>query len=342
MPDRSRLVVVAWNQFQPRTSALARALGGEARHIFGAWPGRSVALLPLRYLADSARMWLALRKARPDVLIVISPPIVAPMVAWLWTRFHPCLLAVDCHTGALNSHRWAWTVPIHRILFRRARVVLLHTEEDAARVRAWGVPALLVPDDLPDIGEATSLARSAPGPRVVLAGSLDANEPVAAELAAAALTPEIEVRVTGDMARVPAPIRSSAPTATVFTGYLPYPQFLGELLAADVVAVFSTDPHIMNRAAFEAIGLGRPLVLSDLPGLRTRFAEAARFCPNEPAAMAQAIREALRDREHLAERSWVLRHHLQAQRESALAWLRSMLELAAAPPRLAAEGQGSA
>ena len=42
----------------------------------------------------------------------------------------------------------------------------------------------------------------------------------------------------------------------------------------------------MNRAAFEAVGLGRPLVLTDFPGLRERFGEAALLSTNEPARMA--------------------------------------------------------
>src|SRR5262249_49765006 len=82
------------------------------------------------------------------------------------------------------------------------------------------------------------------------------------------------VRITGDPDRVPRALKLSAPANVTFTGFLPLREFLGEMLAADAVAVFSTDPHIMNRAAFEAVGLGRPLVLSDLTGLRERFGPA--------------------------------------------------------------------
>jgi glycosyltransferase involved in cell wall biosynthesis len=111
----------------------------------------------------------------------------------------------------------------------------------------------------------------------------------------------------------------------VLTGFLPYAQFLGELRAADVVAVFSTDRRIMNRSAFEAVGLGRPLVLSDLPGLRTRFGSGALFAINEPAAMAAAIRQALDEKEELAERSRVLGLRLRTQRDDAMAQLRVLL-----------------
>jgi glycosyltransferase involved in cell wall biosynthesis len=142
---------------------------------------------------------------------------------------------------------------------------------------------------------------------------------VATVLEAAALMPDVEVRLTGDVARVAPGVRSRAPANAVLTGFLPYAQFLGELRAADVVAVFSTDRRIMNRSAFEAVGLGRPLVLSDLPGLRTRFGSGALFAINEPAAMAAAIRQAL------AERSRVLGLRLRTQRDDAMAQLRVLL-----------------
>jgi glycosyltransferase involved in cell wall biosynthesis len=161
----------------------------------------------------------------------------------------------------------------------------------------------------------------------VIAGSLGADEPVASALAAAALLPEVEVRVTGAVGGLPASIRSSVPPNVVFTGFLPYARFLGELLAADAVAVFTTEVRAMNRAAFEVIGLGRPLVLSEVPGLRRRFEGAALFCANEPEAMAHAIRWAVQNHRVMEDGSRALRRRLQGQREAALEQLRSMLEL---------------
>jgi glycosyltransferase involved in cell wall biosynthesis len=82
----------------------------------------------------------------------------------------------------------------------------------------------------------------------------------------------------------------------------------------------------MNRAAFEAIGLGRPLVLSDIPGLRGRFGQAALFSANEPAAMAAAIRRALEQRDELAAKSRQLQSTLRAQHRDAVVQLAAMLE----------------
>jgi glycosyltransferase involved in cell wall biosynthesis len=148
----------------------------------------------------------------------------------------------------------------------------------------------------------------------------------------AALLPAVEFRVTGDVGHLPAELADGAPPNVTFTGYLPYRQFLGEMLAADVVAVFSTDPHIMNRAAFEAVGLGRPLVLSDFEGLRSRFGGGAGFAANRPEAMAAAIRDALARRTELAAGSRELARDLSRQREGAMAQLRGMLDEPARRP----------
>ena len=316
---------VAWTRFQPRTSALAAALGGQARFFADGFAGPHFALRPLSYLIKAVQTWKVLSRDNPRTVLVITPPVVAPFVAWLWCLVHKRALVVDCHTGAFHSWKWAWARPLHRWLLRRVRVVLLHTEELKALVHGWGARAMLLPDDLPSTRDACPQDKPR-GDRVVVAGSLDTNEPVAAVIEAARLLPGVEFRFTGDPALLPATLRAEAPDNVVLTGYLAYPIFLGELMAADVVGVFSTDPRIMNRAAFEAVGLGRPLVLSDLRGLRDRFGSAALFSSNEPASIAGVVANALDQRGDLAGRSVALQVLLREQRDSAVARLQSIIE----------------
>jgi len=68
-------------------------------------------------------------------------------------------------------------------------------------------------------------------------------------------------------------------------------------------------------------------VLSDLPGLRSRFGPAALFAPNNPRAMADAVLQALGRQDELAARSRELQAHLRAQHQRGLARLSSMLQL---------------
>jgi glycosyltransferase involved in cell wall biosynthesis len=321
---RGPLVAFAWSPFQARTEALAKELSGEARFIAGRHLRRSRLQLPVRYLRDGIDTWRQLRRLNPRVVIVITPPVFAPLVAWLWCRLHDRPLVIDCHTLALHARKWAWALPLHRFLMRRSRAVLVHTKEAVAEVRGWGVEVMVLPDELPDPALA-GVAAPGRGPRVLIAGSLDWDEPVAEVLDAARQLPTMELRLTGDPARVAAELRAAAPSNAVFTGWLNYRTFLGEVRAADVVAAFTGQPGVMNRAAFEAVGLGKPLVLSDLPGMRERFGEAALFTTNHPADIARAINQAYRERDRLAQQSLRLQSGLRAARAEALARLRTLL-----------------
>ena len=327
------LVVVHWWDFQARTSALARVLGGEAKFIWGGSLHRHQALLPFRYIGDAAKTWRYLQRADPRVVVAVTPPVFTPLVCWLWCAAKRRPLVVDCHTTAFHSRKWGWARPLHRFLLRRAVAVLLHTDDAQQEVAAWGAPAVLLPDDVPSLSDAATQPASET-PRVLVAGSLDSGEPVEIAVQAAALLPDVTFLFTGHLNRVTDSLRRLAPPNVRFTGFLPYPRFLGEMSVADVVAVFSTDPHIMNRAAFEAVGLGRPLVLSDLPGLRARFGEAALFAANRSADMAEAVSQALREKAVLAERSRRLESTLRRQHEAGVAQLRSLLERSNRPGRM--------
>lgn len=125
--------------------------------------------------------------------------------------------------------------------------------------------------------------------------------------------------------RLPAGMADSAPPNVTFTGWLQYPRFLGELAIADVVVAFSLDPGIMNRAAFEAVALGRSLVLSDWAGLRDRFGDAARYCAPSAGAMAEAIRSTLDAARDMAGAVSDAHTRLARQHENGIGVLRAQL-----------------
>jgi glycosyltransferase involved in cell wall biosynthesis len=318
----ARLLAIAWTTFQPRTTGLAAALGGHPEFVSSRFGRR---LWPLRYAASAAATWRLLERNTPERVLVVTPPVFAPLVCWTWSAWRRRPLIIDCHTGTLGSTKWGWADPLHRWLMRRASVSLLHTQEALQLVENWGARALLMPDDLPSVEDAAT--RPTPERQTILvAGSFDGNEPVEMVVEAARLVPDLELRLTGDPDLLPASLRQSAPPNVVFTGFLPYRLFLAELLSAQVVAAFSSDPGIMNRAAFEAVGLGCPLVLSDLPGLRNRFGPAALFAPNRPQEVAAVLRKALDEREELGARSRKLAQTLRGERSLALLELRSILD----------------
>src|SRR4030081_1407360 len=110
-------VVVTWCAFQPRTQALAAALGATVCNVSHALHGRK-AWLPLRYLIGAVQTWRALSAARPRAVIVITPPVFSPLTGWLWCALHRRPLVVDSHTGTFQVELWCRRWPIHRVVLR--------------------------------------------------------------------------------------------------------------------------------------------------------------------------------------------------------------------------------
>ena len=74
---------------------------------------------------------------------------------------------------------------------------------------------------------------------------------------------------------------SAKPDNVRLTGFLPDSDYVGLILASDAVIALTTMDHTMQRGAYEAVYLGRPVITSNLtmqgiyglvgPRLKSRF-----------------------------------------------------------------------
>jgi glycosyltransferase involved in cell wall biosynthesis len=319
-----RPVVVAWTCSGRRSEELARDLGGAVRIVDGPGPA------PVRQFVGALRAWRLLDRSRPPLVAVVTDHFPALLVVGAWCLLGGGELIVDWRpSGRLG--RWL-SRAARPLLCRCCRVALAHTRAHQAQLERWGVPVVHLVDEAPAVrlASATGEARSR-SDLVVLAGRLGRDEPVAEALTAAALLPHVRFALTGDPARLTTPVLAAAPPNVTFTGWLPRDEFLAALAGADAVAVFRDDPGgSAPRAALEAVGAGRPLVLLDSPEARSTFGTAAAFTTAEAGEMAAAIEGALLDRVDLAAASRVLAGRLRARRADSMAALRA--KLAAPPP----------
>jgi glycosyltransferase involved in cell wall biosynthesis len=105
--------------------------------------------------------------------------------------------------------------------------------------------------------------------------------------AAALLGGQVEVVVTGDR-----PVRSDTPGLR-FTGFLPAGEFQNLMANATVVPALTIREATMQRAAYEGLQFGRPLVCSDTGVLRRVLANTAVFVENTGPAIAAGIIDAV-------------------------------------------------
>lgn len=294
----------------PRTAGIAAELGARDFYIERMKHASSL-LLPWRYALQARETLATLRRERPQVILVSNPPIFLPLVAYVAARKLKAALVIDSHTGAFDG-RWAAFLPLHRFLSRRAAATVVTNEPLRARVAAWGAPALILEDRVPDLPVK-------PAPKnshfsVVMVSSFAADEPLEAVLAAAARLPQYRFFVTGRAPTHLAKLVASAPANVTFTGFVPRADYVALLNQVDAVMVLVKRDLTLLCGAYEAVAVEKPLITSDWPVLKSYFSRGALYVDNSPqsieaaiiaaAGSADRLRDEIRQLKRALRRSW--------------------------------------
>lgn len=259
-----------------RPRALAEAVGGDFRTFYDLDIQRKP-LVPLRYLISAARTLAYLVRSRPRAVIMQAPPVPAAVLAWVYAKLARVPVVIDSHPVSFGFGGTAVDramKPLLAWLAPRSNGCIVTTNELGAEVEDWGGHPLVVHEPPPPWED--DVASSEP-PRqgvVLFVCTFAADEPLDEVLDAARLLPEVRFRVTGDLRRLPARARASAPPNVEWLGYLrggDYPRALAE---ADVVLTLTDRSESVPRSAYEAVYARRPLVITGWPHLAALFPSA--------------------------------------------------------------------
>jgi hypothetical protein len=302
MRPRSDLVFVAWSRNNGRSTEIASALGGDAVCVFPERLGGRRMFL-LRYLYSAAVTARELARRRPKSLIATNPPVFPGLMAWAYARIAGVPFALDSHPtsfGAKDHVTSRRLLAVHRWLAKRAAAVMVTTSDWSDLLASWGATGVVV-HEAPPPWTVPPLVGDSRG-RVLFVGVFGGDEPVECVVRAAALRPDLEVRITGDLRRCPPKLRSVAPPNVTFVGYLGGVEYRQEVAEADVVVALTTEPTSIVRAGYEAVYARRPLVITDWSQGKEVFPRAVATA-NDPDALAAAFDLALtapkRDRAEL-------------------------------------------
>ena len=318
---------MAWGAVSGRSAEIADALGGEARCFYPPGEGARPPVL-VRYLLSTVRTVDYLVRAQPDLVIVTNPPVVAGCVALAWARWSGASVVLDSHPGGFGaqgdtvSARLQW---LHRWLVRRVDLTMVTAAGFCRQVESWGGTAVIV-HEAPGTWIPVPPVRHR-RPRVLCVGRFAGDEPVDVVFAAAALAPECDFMVTGDVADCPAHLRASAPGNVTFVGFLGPDDYRAAVSEASMVLTLTTEPLSVMRAAYEAVYAARPVIVSDWPINRELFADAVHV-DHRAEDLAAGVQRIVANYEDALARTGSARERQLARWEAQRA---ALLEAAASP-----------
>ncbi len=265
---------------------------------------------PVRYARQSLETWRILQTQRPHIVLVQNPPIHCVLLAYAYCRQAGAGLVIDSHTGAFLDRRWRWSLGIHRWISRRALTTIVTNSALREVVEGWGAPCLVlghVPTEYPP-GEPCRLNGRF---NIAVISTFAPDEPLETVYQAAGHLPDVGFYVTGDLRRAPIHLVQDPPANVTLTDYLPDSAYIGLLEAADVVMDLTTRNHTLLLGGFEAVSLGKPLILSDWPVLQEYFSKGAVHVPNTAEGLVAGVRQAQARYGQLVGEIQVLRAELQ-------------------------------
>jgi len=285
----SGVLALTWFEHR-RTKELCAGLGVELVVLGTRFRG------PLRYLVLGIRTVALLAWRRPEVLVVQNPSLILAALTAAVRGVLGYGLIVDAHNEAVVPfiNRQPWVARLSQWVIRRADATIVTNRQLAAHVLRQGGKPFTLPDRIP-IPPPVSVRTLNGSFNVVLIATFARDEPVAA-MFEAVRGMDVELYVTGDHRKLDPTVAAKAPPNVHFTGFLDEHEYWSLLRSADAIADLTLMDDCLVCGAYEALALGKPMLLSNNSASVELFGGCAVFTDNNAADILGAL-ERLR-REH--------------------------------------------
>jgi glycosyltransferase involved in cell wall biosynthesis len=282
---------ISWDSHR-RTMQLANALGVPVRLI------RRGRFRGVQRLSALLRSVLYLFRTRARVVIVPNPSLALAVTTCVIKRFKGYRVIQDLHSyfyqtlatpRSLHDRVYA---RLSRYCLRQADLTIVTNEFLREMIGRLGARAVVLQDRIPDLASSEAMPLAGRW-NAVFVCTYSEDEPIDEVLKVGALVSEgTHIYVTGRLPRIAA--RWTIPRNVHLTGYLTDAEYTRLLSSADIVLALTTRDHTLLCAAYEAVALGKPLVMSDTPALREYFTKGVVYTRNDGRALTAAVEEAIR------------------------------------------------
>jgi glycosyltransferase involved in cell wall biosynthesis len=286
---RTDLVFISWGENCSRSDSIAERLGGKSFMIYSPFWGSRYSTVAFKYLSQTIKTLKILFQHRPQAVLIMTPPVIACVPVWLYAKLTGAQYAIDAHSGAFLDRRWTATLFIHKFFSRQAAVTLVTSRFLAQILLAWRGKTKIV-SDVPICFAEPRHMKLKGNVNMTFISTFTRDEPLEAFLRAASQVGDVQFYVTGRLKDANPTLMERAPKNVIFTDFLSNSDYVGLLAASDAVICLTTEDHTMQRGAYEAVYLGKPVITSNFDILRESFPNGTVHVDNTPNDIAEGIR----------------------------------------------------
>jgi glycosyltransferase involved in cell wall biosynthesis len=306
-------VFLTWEHHR-RSENLAHALGAE----YVVSTSKTPYLFRVLWLAVRTFFFLLVR--RPRVLIVQNPSQALAAAACLYKPLLDYTLVVDRHSNFKQTPEeqvgfkyWVFH-KLSRWSVRHSDLTIVTNQALVEIVESWGGRGEVLTDKLP------RLSPTQPWPTpieeiysAVFIASYDTDEPLQEMLEAVRRLPlPIRLFITGNYRRAGVVPPADLPQVT-FTGFINDATYEALLRRVDVVIVLTSEENLLNCGSYEAVALGKPMILSGSRAIRSYFRQGVLYVDNTVDGIGAALRAFPAERERLEREVPELRQILERE-----------------------------
>ncbi len=266
-------VWIAW-ETQRRSMTLSRRIGA-ALHIFDD-EKRGLLRFPLSIIKTLS----LLLRSRGRVVIVQNPSMLLAALACLLHKSLGYTLVVDRHSnfdfwGESEGLEAAMRNLLSAYTLRNADVTVVTNPELKTRIEGMGARGFVLPDPFPELNESTHAQPGTPM-EILFVASWAPDEPIAEVMEMCrGLQNAVRVRITGRVKPRFERLLSDRPANFIPTGFIPDEEYFHLMGKSDCVLAVTKRPETLVCGAYEAIAMGKPVILGDSQTLREYFSQGA-------------------------------------------------------------------
>lgn len=290
MSSKSNAIWITWEDHR------------RSRELAGAFNAKYTPIIQkgnryFRYPILTVKTIALLLALKPKIVFCQNPSIVLNSLLCVLKFIFRFYLISDRHsnfkpqTKASWNPKWVIFHMLSKFTIKQSDLMIVTNQFLQNYILESGGRSEILEDKIPELlpTEKVSLTGAV---NIVFVSTFSYDEPIEEVIEAAKLLPNnYHIHITGNYKKYDnlKHIQEIKPSNVNLTGFLSEADYLNLLSSADIIMVITDQEHTLTCGAYEAVALGKPMVLGNTETIKNYFSQGAVYTPITPKDISNNI-----------------------------------------------------